>query len=292
MSVPNQDIIMADGELTFGPSEGPVIENSLGMKPLTAGPGGYNDKQTSGSQTYSLGSPTRQHALKSKEQLDQTSPVHFEIESDPRSCQEKNEIPRLESSLLAAEYELENSLKETRINADTISQLEKKLSQSNISLKATKFKFTESQSRCKDLQLQIKALGEELKETREHVFRLQPLWENITQSDALREYTAICHSVRSWIGLRLDNALNTGNINTAKINTGFARKLLDLLTKSGLDGILYSDTDEHNIIAVVMEFLRTEIFDTELYGAVEEQNLEFIFQIQRNMKNLVPRRGK
>lgn len=69
----------------------------------------------------------------------------------------------LKSSLLAAEQRLEESLKETKINADPISQLEKKLSQSNTTLEATKAKFKESQSRYKDLKIQIEALGEDPK---------------------------------------------------------------------------------------------------------------------------------
>ena len=193
---------------------------------------------------------------------------------------------------MAAEQRLEEPLKETRINADTNSQLEKKLFQSNTSLEATKTKFEESQARCKNLQIQIEAIGKDLKETREQVFRLQPHRENITQSDALREYIAICHSVKSWIGLRLDNALNAGSINVAKIHTGSARKLMSLLTPCGLNGTRYHDTDEYNLIAIVMEFLRATIFETDLYGAVDGQDLELIYQIQKNMKNLVPRRGK
>lgn len=124
------------------------------------------------------------------------------------------------------------------------------------------------------------------------MFRLQPHRENITQSDALREYIAICHSVNSWVGLRLYNALNTGSINVAKMHTGSARKLISLLTQCWFNGTLYPDTDEYNIIAAVMEFLRTGIFETELYGAVGGKDLELIYQIQKNMKNLIPRRGK
>ena len=291
MSRPKSDVIMTDSESTSGPSEESVIDISPGRKPARAGLDKPEGKQTSGLEDHYPGSPTRQHASKSKKQLDQTGPVPLQTKTGPRSSQEKNDKPILKSSALAAER-LEESLKERKINADTISQLEKKLSQSNSSLEATKSKFEESQARCKNLQIQIKALSEDLKETREQVFRLQPHRENITQSDALREYIAICHSVKSWIGLRLDNALNTGSINVTKIHTGSARKLMSLLTACGLNGTLYPDTDEHNIIAIVMEFLRTEIFETDLYGAVRGEHLELIYQIQKNMKNLVPRRGK
>lgn len=292
MSHPKPDVIMTYGESTSGPSEESVIENSLRRRPATIGLDKHNDTQTPGLEYLSPGSLTIQPASKSKEQLYQNNPVPLQTKSGPHSSQEKNDIPILKSSLLAAEQRLGESLKETKINADTISQLEKKLSQSNTSLEATKSKFEESQARCKNLQIQIEAIGKDLKETREQVFRLQPHRENITQSDALREYIAICHSVKSWIGFHLDNALNTGSINVAKIHIGSARKLIGLLTDSGLNGTPYPDTDEHNIISVVMEFLRTEIFETELYGAVDGQDLELIYKIQKNMRNLVPRRGK
>lgn len=159
-------------------------------------------------------------------------------------------------------------------------------------LEVTKTNFEESQARCKNLQIQVEAIGKDLKETREQVFHLQPHRGNITQSDALREYIAICHSVKSWIRLRLDNALNTGSINVEKIHTSSARKLMSLLTQCGLNGTRYSETDEYNLIAIVMEFLRARIFETDLYGAVDVQDLKLIDQIEKNMRNLVPRRGK
>lgn len=292
MSHPKPDVIMTDGESTSGPLEESVIENSLRRRPATVGQDKRNDKQTPGLEYPSPVYLTLQPASKSKVQLDQTKPVPLQTKPGPRSSQEENDIAIQKGSLLAAEQRLKESLKETKINADKISQLEKKLSQSSNSLEATKSKFEESQARCKKMQIQIEAIGKDLKETREQVFRLQPHRENITQSDALREYIALCHSVKSWIGFHLDNALNTGSINVAKIHIGSARKLTGLLTDSGLNGTLYPDTDEHNIIAVVMEFLRTEIFETELYGAVDDRDLELIYQIQKNMKNLVPRRGK
>lgn len=292
MSHPKPDVIMTNGESTSGPLEESVIENSVRRRSATIGQDKHNDKQPPGLECLSPGSLTLQPASKSKVQLGQTEPVPLQTKSGPPSSQETNDIPILKSSLLAAEQGLKESLKETKINAVKISQLELKLSQSSSSLEATKSKFEESQAKCKNLQIQIEAIGKELKETREQVFRLQPHRENITQSEALREYIAICHSVKSWIGFHLDNALNTGSINVAKINTVSARELIGLLTDSGLNGTLYPDTDEHNIIAVVMEFLRTEIFETELYGAVDDQDLELIYQIQKNMKNLVPRRGK
>ena len=291
MSDSKFDVIMTDGESTSGSSQEPVIEHSQ-RTPATVGLEKHKGKYTSGSDYHSLGSQRRQHASKSKEQLDKTSPGPLQTKSGPRSSQESIDIAMLTSNLLAAEKRLEESLKETKTNADLISQLEKKLSQSNTSLEAMKSKFKESKSRCKELQCQIEALGEDLKETREQVFRLQPLRENITQNDALREYIAICHSVKSWIGLRLDNALNTGSINLAKMHPDSARKLIGLLTQNGRGGTVYPDTDEHNIIAIVMEFLRVKIFETDLYGAVERQDLKSIYQIQKNMKNLTPRRGK
>lgn len=290
MSDPKSDVVMTDSEC--GPSEEPVIESSLRGKAATVDLDKHNGKQTSESVYHSPRISTRQHGFKSKDQLDKTDPIPLQKNSGPRSSQERVDISILKSSLLATEQSLEESLKKTQTKADSIFRLEKKLSQSSTSLEATKSKFEESQSRCKELQIQIEALREELKETREQVFRLQPLRENITQSDALREYIALCHSVKSWIGLRLDSALNTGSINVAKMHTASARNLIYLLTKSGLDGTLYPDTDEHNIIAIVMEFLRTKIFETELYGAPECQDLEFIYQIQNNMKNFVPRRGR
>lgn len=188
MSHPKPDVIMTDGESTSRPSEESVIENSLRRRPATVGQDKNNDKQTPGLEYLSPGSLTLQPASKSKEQLDQTNPVPLQTKSGPRSSQEKNDIPILKSSLLATEKRLEESLKETKINADTISRLEKKPSQSSTSLEATKSKFEESQARCKNLQIQIEAIGKDLKETREQVFRLQPHRENITQSDALREY--------------------------------------------------------------------------------------------------------
>ena len=282
MSDQKLDVIMMDGESTSRSSNELINEDSLRANSATLGQDKHDGKQPSRSQTH-------KHASKLNEQLDQVNSVSLEVQFEPSFSQERND--GLESELSTATGALERTLKERQSNAKIISVLKKKLSQSNSSLEATKSKFGESQSKCKALQIQIDDLAEDLNETREHVFRLQLLRENITQNDALDAYIAICHSVKSWIGSRLDNALNTGSIDVTKLNTGSTRKLVDLLTKSGLNGTLYSDTDEFNIIAIVMEFLRAGIFQAEFYGAVESSSLSLLDQIQHNMKNLSPRRG-
>jgi len=246
---------------------------------------GYDGTTLLKSEGHPRGSQACQHASKHGETLDPADSVLKEGRSQLLSSQEGNDIQQ--SGLLINEEILE----ETEVNAKTISQLQKELSQSITSLEETKSKLGESQSECEALRIHLKDIVEDLKETQEHVFRLQPLQENITQSDAVAAYITICDSVKSWIGFRLDDALNTLNIDVEKLHMPSARKLTNLLTKSGLRGALYLETDEYNIIAIVMEFLRSEIFERELYGAVEDRDLAFVHLIQRNMATLNPRRG-
>lgn len=290
MSDQKSDIIMRDGESTSGSLNKSIDENSPIGKPTTADRDGSVGQQLSGSEGHSQRPQSHHRASKLKGQLDQANSVFLEIQSSPCPLEETDGMPI--SNLLADTETLEEILKERQRNANLISQLQTTLSQSEDSLRTTKVELKESQSTCKALQDRIEDLGEDLKETREQVFRLQPLRENITQKDALEDYTAICHSVKSWIGLRLDNALNTGVLNAANFSLASARKLISLLAKVGLDGMQYSQTDEHNIVAIVMQFLRTEIFEREFYGAVEGEHLALLAQIEKNMKSLNPRRGK
>lgn len=280
MSDQKPDVLMKNGESTSGPLDEPVSGNWLVAASTKVDKDGIGGKRSEG---HSQRARTAQQATKPKEQLDQANSVSLETPSRP--CSPHETIDKLKSKLMAATETL-------KIDAKRISQLEEELSQSKTSLKTTKPQFEESQSTCGIMQDRINALGEELNETREQVFRLQPFRENITQSDALADYIAICHSVKSWIGTRLNSALDAGRIIGTKLHLPLARKLISLMTDSGINGTVYLETDEHNIIAIVMQFLRIEIFEKEFYGAVDDGHMDFLFHIEKNMRNLNPRRGK
>lgn len=172
------------------------------------------------------------------------------------------------------------------------SRLENQLYHNSNSLAETEAKLQVSRSECKTLRMKLDDATEDLKQTQEHVFRLQPYQQGITQSDALVAYTAICDSVQSWIGFQLDGALEEGHIDLTNLDKSSANKLIKLLTPMGLKGTRFEETDEPNIIAIVMEFLRSEIFEMELYGAVEVRDLELVRAILKNMESLRPPRGK
>ena len=98
--------------------------------------------------------------------------------------------------------------------------------------------------------------------------------------------------MQNWIGFHLDEALDEGRIDLGKLDMTSASKLIMLLNPMGVKGLKFAETDEYNIIAVVMEFLRCEVFENELYGAVEVRDLEYMRTILKNMESLRPPRGR
>ena len=192
------------------------------------------------------------------------------------------------SQALKASAQLEDQvLKRTT----DLSKLENQLYHNNKSLAETEGKLQASNLQCKILRMKLEDATEDLKQTQEHIFRLQPQQQGITQSDALAAYIAICDNVQSWIGFHLDGAFEEGHIEVGKLDRSSANKLINLLNPMGLKGTSFAETDEWNLIAIVMEFLRSEILERELYGAVELRDLDFLRTILKNMETLTPPRG-
>ena len=193
---------------------------------------------------------------------------------------------------LSQEKKTSAQLEEHLVKKTTeVSKLEDLLYHNNNFLTEAEAKFQAANFQCKTLRMKLEDTTEDLRQTQEHIFRLQPKEQGITQSDALVAYTAICDSVQSWIGYQLDGALDDGRVDLGKLNKGSTNKIIKLLTPMGLKGTKFAETDEWNLIAAVMEFLRSQILEREFYGALEMRDLDLMRRILRNMENLRPPRG-
>jgi hypothetical protein len=203
----------------------------------------------------------------------------------------KTTISHLKKQLSQA-TKISSQLEDQLVKRTTeLSRLENQLYHNNNSLTETEAKLQASNLQCKTLRMKLEDATEDLKQTQEHVFRLQPQQQGITQSDALVAYTAICDSVQSWIGFHLDGALDDGNIELGNLDKSSSHKLTKLLTPMGLKGTRFAETDESNLVAIVMEYLRSEILERELYGAVDLRDLDLVRTILKNMESLRPPRG-
>lgn len=212
--------------------------------------------------------------------------------SEPNLEEAKTTISQLQKQLSHA-TKTSSQLEDQLVKRTTeLSRLENQLYHNNNSLTETESKLQASNAQCKTLRMKLEDATEDLKQTQDHVFRLQPQRQGITQSDALIAYTAICDSVQSWIGFHLDGPLDEGRIDLGNLNKSSANRLVKLLTPTALKGIRFAETDEFNLVGIVMEFLRSEIFERELYGAVDVRDLELVRIILKNMESLRPPRGK
>jgi hypothetical protein len=152
--------------------------------------------------------------------------------------------------------------------------------------------LAESRKESQILKEQLFETKQKLHEAHDFIFSLQPKRANITESEAQTEFISLCECVNEWIQTKLGDALYEKCILTEKgIPRDPAKNLLGMVSQPGREAFGYPETDEYNVIAAVMRFLCTEIFDREFYVPIENGATDFLMGIEKAMRILEPRRG-
>lgn len=154
----------------------------------------------------------------------------------------------------------------------------------------------ESQKECKALQKQVIGLKQNLQDAQDFIFSLQPRQQSLTEKGAAEEFKSLCASIEEFVGRKLGDALDD-RILIKYGGTGIpfkpAKELLDLIPCFGKDAFERRNTDEYNITAAVLQFLRHEIFDQRYYTLLGDAKLvSFMKSVETGMKNIEPRQGQ
>lgn len=150
-----------------------------------------------------------------------------------------------------------------------------------------------SRLECEKLHERVNELSGHLQNAQDIIFSLQPYQQEINESDAAAAYASLCKEVESWVAYNLGDAIEDRVIfKEGPFDSRAATDLLSLVSPAGKEAFSYSDTDEHNVIAAVMQFLINEIFDREFYCPIDARGMAFLASIASSMGSLVPHRGE
>jgi hypothetical protein len=146
---------------------------------------------------------------------------------------------------------------------------------------------------CEKLRKEVEELSGLLENAKDTIFGLQPYQQKINESDAAAAFRSLCKSVENWVDFRLGNAIEDRLIfKENRLDLGSAADLLNLASPAGRQAFSCRETDEYNVVAIVMQFLMNEIFKKDFYCPIDEIGMEFLSNIYRSMRNLEPHRGQ
>ena len=154
-------------------------------------------------------------------------------------------------------------------------------------------KLQESIAQCESLRKQVLELKRNLAETQDFVFSLQPRRARITAQEATAEYSSLCEGVEEWVQTNLGDAIFDKALLKEQAPLGLsAKKFLNLISHPGRDAFVLPETDEYNVIAAVIVFLHSEIFNIDFYCPLEPGAMDFIQSLEKSLETVEPRLGK
>lgn len=141
--------------------------------------------------------------------------------------------------------------------------------------------------KCESLEGLVQKLQQDLEEAHSLIFSLQPSQPPLTDTEAARDFKTLVTSVEQWVDTKISvSPKRSWSIADHKASTA----LLDLVTAQGKNAFAYPDTDEYNIIAVIMRFLYIKIFSTGFLEHLPGAYKTIIPRIEHNMSQLDPPR--
>ncbi|KAK2593280.1 hypothetical protein QQS21_009004 [Conoideocrella luteorostrata] len=122
---------------------------------------------------------------------------------------------------------------------------------------------------------QLKTKDRNLQDAGDHIFRLQPYREDITESEAREMYKAMCDKVQRWVENRLPATLESLSASQVKKPPAQqAAKFLSLLREPGKRCLAVRHGDEYHIVAGIMYYLWLAFFSKPFYCPLDDSNDE------------------
>jgi hypothetical protein len=133
------------------------------------------------------------------------------------------------------------------------------------------------------------------KDAQEKIFSMQPRRSDITEDEAIEEYSSLCVNVENWIETNLGDVLDLDYqiFAQSKVDVLGGSQLIGLIemTRGGALALDIPDTLLYCLRNAIMNFICHRIFQGDLYAG-DPGPWPFISFIETNMRNLEPRRGK
>ncbi|KAL2117287.1 hypothetical protein VTJ04DRAFT_9455 [Mycothermus thermophilus] len=227
---------------------------------------------------------------------------HDPQEAAKKKTYTKEDMDKLERLFAIEAHKLSEQLKEANSRAEQAERAaeELRLQQRAEAKKArelAKQDAANSGDETAVLRAEVQNLRAELDEARSHIFSLQPYLKDLTPNEAIQDFDELISNITQWVENLIDPILDSDEriervLNRARKNTddvlalrGFMQTHPDLVF-----GCRYPDTDADILMALVLRFLMTSIFNKVLYGAVPELVGAISFLEATMQNNVRPKR--
>jgi hypothetical protein len=147
--------------------------------------------------------------------------------------------------------------------------------------------------RFKETEQYGQTTAQQLKDARDHIFRLQPRRREITETEAQEAFKNLFDKVQRWVQNRLTpilDELDGGVLKNRPVHMENANRLLSLVREPAKHCFTTNESDEYHIIALIMQYLCSHLFNKSFYCPLEsksgERTAEFIDEIVLAMRQL------
>jgi hypothetical protein len=110
--------------------------------------------------------------------------------------------------------------------------------------------------------------SEQLHDAQNHIFRLQPRRTQITETEAQEEFEDLYNGIQRWVENRLEGILNEmddGYLQKRTCAAEDAKQILRLTGARAREDFASDQSDEHHVIAIIMEYLCRHVFQKDFY---------------------------
>lgn len=159
-------------------------------------------------------------------------------------------------------------------------------------LEAIRKELSDTQSQLAEARGQVRAKTKHLQDAKDQIFRLQPQRKDITESEAQDYYRNLCGNVQRWVENRLKPMLDDLDLGRLRTRPGpiQATRFVSLLREPSKRCINIDESDEHHVIAVIMNYLWLAFFAKSFYCPLDDTDADatvmWIDELESTMSRL------
>jgi DNA repair ATPase RecN len=119
---------------------------------------------------------------------------------------------------------------------------------------------------------EIASKDNQISEVKDQIFRLQPTRRDITESEAVDAYRALCRNVQRWVDNQLKTILD--DLDHGRLQTysppNQAGRFVSLMREAAKRGLSHDQSDTYHVIAVIMSYLCIVFFSKSFYSPLDD----------------------
>ncbi|CAM1502084.1 Fc.00g040680.m01.CDS01 [Cosmosporella sp. VM-42] len=222
--------------------------------------------------------------------------LQHENSSDSTMGQEESKFQELSSEKAALETKLADEIHLRRFTEVVLDSRQQELEsqeteKDHLSKKmdALKKELADTQRQLAEARIQNKTKTKQLQDAKDQIFRLQPRRKDITESEAQDAYKTLCGNVQRWVENRLKGILDdldSGRLRTRPIPPQ-ATRFITLIRESAKRYLGVDQSDEHHVMAAIMNYLWLVLFSKSFYCALDDgdgdRTLTWINELESTM---------